>query len=204
MSDPGSGADLVPSLVLASTNAGKLAELADLLGDRYRVVARPADLADTVEDGDTLEYNATKKATEVAAHAGADALADDTGLFVDALGGRPGVHTARYAGPEADDAANRVKLLGELSDREGPAARRAEFRTVIALVRADGSSVLAEGRVVGSIAPAERGERGFGYDPLFVPDEGDGRTFAEMSLAEKQGLSHRARALAALLAELDA
>jgi XTP/dITP diphosphohydrolase len=189
-------------LVLASTNAGKVAELADLLGGRYRVLARPDDLADTDEDGDTLEANALKKAREVAAHTATDALADDTGLFVDALDGRPGIHTARFAGPSATDAENRALLLDELAGRAGPDERRAEFRTVVALVRTDGSTVVAEGRVVGSIAGSERGERGFGYDPLFVPAEGDGRTFAEMSLDEKHGFSHRARALAALIDRL--
>ena len=190
-------------LVLASTNPGKVAELADLLGDRYRVLPRPADLADTDEDGETLEANANKKAAEVAAHTGTDALADDTGLFVEALDGRPGVRTARYAGPAASDADNRARLLDELAGRVGSGERRAEFRTVVALVRADGSSAMAEGRVAGSIAEAPRGDRGFGYDPLFVPAEGDGRTFAEMSLDEKQRLSHRARALTALIDHLD-
>ena len=195
---------VLPELVLASTNAGKLVELADLLAGRYRVVGRPADLADTVEDGETLEANALKKASEVSANTGADALADDTGLFVDALDGRPGIHTARYAGPAASDEDNRAKLLDELSTATAtePERRGARFRTVVALVRADGSSVVAEGSVAGTIAPEPRGDRGFGYDPLFVPVEGDGRTFAEMSLAEKHGFSHRARALAALLDRL--
>lgn len=188
--------------MLASANPGKVAELADLLGDRYRVLARPDDLAGTDEDGETLEANALKKAREVVDHVGHDALADDTGLFVEALGGRPGVRTARYAGPEASDGDNRALLLEELAGREGPVARRAEFRTVVALVRANGSTVVAEGRVAGSIAAAPRGERGFGYDALFVPVEGDGRTFAEMSLDEKHRFSHRARALAALLDRL--
>lgn len=191
-----------PDLVLASTNPGKLAELADLLAGHYRVLARPADLADTIEDGDTLEANAIKKAAEVAASTGTDALADDTGLFVDALEGRPGVWTARYAGPDATDDDNRAKLLAELAPWPAPVGRTARFRTVVALVRADGSTLVAEGQVLGAIATERRGERGFGYDPLFVPDDGDGRTFAEMSLEEKQGMSHRARALAALLDQL--
>lgn len=191
-----------PDLILASTNPGKLAELADLLEGRYRVLARPDDLADTIEDGDTLEANAIKKAQEVSAHVGADALADDTGLFVDALDGRPGVRTARYAGLDASDEDNRSKLLDELSAWPTADGRLARFRTVVALVRADGSTVVADGRVEGTIATGLRGDRGFGYDPLFVPIEGDGRTFAEMSLAEKHRLSHRARALAALLERL--
>ncbi len=192
----------IPDLVLASTNQGKLAELADLLAGRYRVLARPADLADTVEDGETLEANAIKKASEVAVATGADAMADDTGLFVDALDGRPGVWTARYAGPDATDDDNRAKLLAELAPWSDPVGRAARFRTVIALVRADGSTVVADGEVIGSIATEQRGGRGFGYDPLFIPDDGDGRTFAQMSLEEKQAMSHRARALAALLDRL--
>ena len=192
-----------PELVLASANPGKVAELADLLGGRYRIRPRPDDLAETIEDGRTLEANALKKAREVAEHTGCDALADDTGLFVDALGERPGVRTARYAGPDASDDDNRALLVEELAGRDGPEARRAEFRTVIALVRADGATVMAEGRVVGVIASEPRGGRGFGYDPLFVPDEGDGRTFAEMTLDEKHRYSHRARALAALIERLD-
>lgn len=195
-------ADL-PELVVASTNPGKIAELADLLRGRYRVLPRPSDLPDTVEDGETLEANALQKAREVAAATGRDALADDTGLFVDALGGRPGVRTARYAGPEARDEDNRAMLLAELADRSDAAGERsAEFRTVVALVRPDGSAVVARGRVEGTIVTAPRGERGFGYDALFAPREGDGRTFAEMSLGEKHRYSHRARALADLIDQL--
>jgi XTP/dITP diphosphohydrolase len=183
-------------LVLASANPKKVAELVQLLGHRYRVEPRPSDLADTVEDGDTLEYNATKKATEVSAHTGASALADDTGLFVDGLGGRPGVWTARYAGADATDADNRAKLLVELAAVED---RRAEFRTVIALVEPGSEPRLATGIVTGRIAGSEAGDAGFGYDPLFVPDDGDGRTFAQMTAAEKNEISHRRRAIDALV-----
>jgi XTP/dITP diphosphohydrolase len=191
-----------PPLVVASTNRGKIAELTDLLAEHFTVLGRPDDLADTVEDGDTLQANAEKKAAEVATHTGHAALADDTGLFVEALGGRPGVWTARYAGPNADDGDNRAKLLEELTGVAEP-DRTAEFRTVVALVRPDGGRLVADGRVAGRIAQSERGKRGFGYDPLFVPDEGDGRTFAEMTREDKHQLSHRARALAALLSRLD-
>lgn len=193
------GADELPGLVLASANPGKVAELRDLLGDRYSVEPRPEDLAETIEDGDTLEANATKKAVEVAAHTGRVALADDTGLFVTALDGEPGVRTARYAGENADSEANVAKLLVALADADTD-DRTAEFRTVIALAPADGGEVLlARGSVVGRIAESRRGERGFGYDPVFAPVEGDGRTFAEMSIEEKHGFSHRARALQAML-----
>ncbi|MGH1493683.1 MAG: RdgB/HAM1 family non-canonical purine NTP pyrophosphatase [Acidimicrobiales bacterium] len=187
-------------LVVASSNSGKIAELVELLGDRYLVEQRPADLPETIEDADTLEGNAQKKAQEVTDHTSATALADDTGLFVTALGGRPGVRTARYAGEDADNAANIAKLLGELA---GSDDRSAEFRTVIALTEPDGTVQLSTGTVAGKITEAVSGEAGFGYDPVFVPDEGDGRTFAEMTSAEKGAISHRGRALRGLLDQLD-
>ncbi len=189
--------------MVASSNQGKIAELIELLGDRYEVAPRPAELAETVEDGDTLEANAHKKADEVTAFTGAAALADDTGLFVTALDGRPGVHTARYAGVDGDraesDRANIEKLLHEL---QGANDRSAEFRTVMAMTEPDGQVTMATGIVKGRIAEAVTGEGGFGYDPLFIPDESDGRTFAEMTRADKGLISHRGRALRALLEQL--
>ncbi|MGB5757503.1 MAG: non-canonical purine NTP pyrophosphatase, partial [Acidimicrobiales bacterium] len=131
---------------------------------------------------------------------GTAALADDTGLFVAALGGRPGVHTARYAGPGAGDADNVAKLLRELV---GVVDRWAEFRTVIALAMPDGQVHLARGVVEGRIAEQADGDQGFGYDPVFVPDEGDGRTFAEMGSADKGHISHRGRAIRAMLELID-
>ncbi len=193
-----------PRLVVASANPAKIAELVDLLGGRYAIEPRPPELADTVEDGDTLEANALKKAREVASFSGVAALADDTGLFVDALEGRPGVHTARYAGESATSEQNVARLLAELDGLGDPAGRSAAFATVIALVEPDGTSTVAQGRVAGRIASAPRGEGGFGYDPVFVPLEGDGRTFAEMTPDEKHRYSHRARALQALLHQLAA
>jgi len=184
-------------VTLASANPDKVAELQELLGDRFDVAPRPADLPDTVEDEDTLEGNAIKKASEVAAATGGWALADDTGLFVDALDGRPGVYTARYAGEDATYDDNVGKLLSELDGVE-PDDRTASFRTVVALINADGTGLTAEGVVEGYISGTRRGARGFGYDPVFEPFEGGGRTFAEMSIEEKHELSHRGRALAAL------
>lgn len=194
MADPVGGSR--PHLVLATANPGKVAELVDLLGDRFTVSGRPADLPATVEDADTLEGNALKKAREVAAAAGQAALSDDTGLFVEALDGRPGVHTARYGPPESGPTGGMERLLAEL---DGVADRRAHFRTVVVLVGADRSELVAHGRVDGTIAHGPSGDEGFGYDPVFVPDEGDGRTFAEMSRAEKAAISHRSRALLGLL-----
>lgn len=186
-----------PRLVLATTNADKLAELVDLLGERYEVVRRPSELPETIEDQPTLVGNATKKAKEIAAATATVALADDTGLFVDALDGRPGVHTARYAGIGATYEQNVSKLLGELAPVvEG---RGAQFRTCVALAWPDGRLLIGEGMVEGTITEARRGSGGFGYDPVFAPVEGDGRTFAEMDRHEKAALSHRSRALSDLL-----
>jgi XTP/dITP diphosphohydrolase len=201
MSEPG---ERRPVIVLATSNQGKVAELVDLLGGRYDIGARPDDLAETVEDGETLEANALKKAREVAAHSRQPAVADDSGLFVAALGGRPGVKTGRFAGPAASDDDNVELLLRELAGAAAvdACARAAEFRTVIAAVWPGGRELVVDGRVAGSISTARRGEAGFGYDPVFIPAEGDGRTFAEMSLPEKKQMSHRSRAITALLAAL--
>lgn len=184
-------------MVLATANPDKVVELEELLGDRFEVQPRPADLAETIEDEDSLEGNAIKKATEVAQATGAWALADDTGLFVDALDGAPGVHTARYAGPEATYEQNVDLLLASLADVQ-PDDRTATFRTVVALIGPDGAGLTAEGAVDGYIAAQRLGSGGFGYDPVFEPIEGGGRTFSEMSREEKHELSHRSRALAAL------
>ena len=208
-------------LVLATGNLNKVRELADRLGDAFVVEPRPDDLPETNEDGATLLDNATKKAVEVFVHTGVMAMADDTGLFVEVLDGRPGVRSARFAGPQADDAANRARLLAELEPfGDDPLRRRAYFETVIAIVGADsGHGVAVRGgdrgsapshpeavrplipligraRVHGRIVTEPRGDGGFGYDPIFEPDEGQGRTFAEMPLADKQAISHRSRALA--------
>ena len=159
-------------------------------------------MPDVVEDADTLEGNARLKAAAIAAATGLPAVADDTGLEVAALGGAPGVYTARFAGEQATYADNRAKLLAR-AGRRRPTAGPA-FRTVAMVVWPDGGELVAEGVCDGTIAAAERGERGFGYDAVFVPDDGDGRTFAEMSEDEKHALSHRGRAFRALLARLAA
>lgn len=180
-------------IVLATRNPGKLAELNALLEGlpvRLHAAADFPGAPEVDEDAPTLEGNARKKALALHTHTGLPALADDTGLEVAALGGRPGVHSARYAGPAADDAANRAKLLAELS---AAADRSARFRTVVAF--ADGEAVHTfEGVCTGRIAEAPRGTGGFGYDPLFVPD-GEAWTFAELPAAEKNAISHRGRAL---------
>ncbi len=187
-------------VVLATANPDKARELAGLL-EGFDVVPRPAGLPDTEEDADTLEGNARLKAVAVAEATGELAVADDTGLEVDALGGRPGVYAARYAGPGATYADNVAKLLEELAGV--PAGERtARFRTVAVARFPDGREIVAEGSVEGMIAEVPAGEEGFGYDPVFVPAGGGGRTFAQMTRPEKAEVSHRGRALRALAAVL--
>lgn len=186
-----------PKLVVASANPDKVADLVRLLGERFDVLPRPVDAPETIEDQDTLEGNSVKKATEIAEFSGCAALADDTGLFVTALDGRPGVFSARYAGEEASYQDNVDKLLGELAG-VAEEDRLAEFRTVVALILPDGSGVTGEGSVAGVITAEPVGEQGFGYDPVFAPDEGRGQTFAQMSREQKQEISHRARAFRSL------
>jgi len=185
--------------VAATANSHKLIEIAAILGTAVELLPRPVDLGEVVEDGDTLEANARLKAVAVCRHTGRPAVADDTGLEVTALGGAPGVKSARYAGEHADDADNRARLLGDL---EGADDRSARFRTVAIVVFPDGRELLAEGTITGVIADAPRGDGGFGYDPVFIPDGGDGHTFAEMSPDEKNAMSHRGRAFRALAAQL--
>lgn len=188
-------------LVCASANPDKAAEIEALLDGVVELVPRPAALGVVAEDADDLEGNARLKAAAVCAFAGAPAVADDTGLEVDALGGAPGVRTARYAGPGAGYADNVERLLAEMRD-VAPARRTARFRTVALVVWPDGAELSAAGAVEGLIAAEPRGRGGFGYDPVFVPAEGDGRTFAEMSDAAKHAISHRGRAFRALAGAL--
>jgi XTP/dITP diphosphohydrolase len=168
-------------------------------------VPRPDDVPDVVEDGETLLDNARLKARALVVATGTAAVADDTGLEVDALGGGPGVYTARYAGEEATYADNVAKLLGELAARgDGGGDRRARFKTVALAAFPDGSEVWAEGVMDGTIAAEARGDNGFGYDPVFEPEGGGGRTFAEMRAGEKDAMSHRGRAFRALAQRLAA
>lgn len=186
-------------LVCASANPHKVAEIAAILDGLVELVPRPDGVGDVVEDAGTLEGNARLKANAICAATGLAALADDTGLFVDALDGDPGVETAYFAGPRATDAENRSELLRRMA---GVSDRRATFATVAMVRYPDGSEVAVRGECRGSIATAERGRGGFGYDPLFIPDDGDGSTFAELGEAVKNRLSHRSRALAALVEAL--
>ena len=190
-------------IVLASANPDKAQEIRAILGAAIELVPRPAEVPDVVEDGDTLLDNARLKARALCEATGLPALADDTGLEVDAIGGAPGVRAARYAGEHASYADNVAKLLGAL-DRVADDARTARFRTVAMVRFPDGNELVADGVVEGRIARRASGVHGFGYDPIFVPDEGGGRSFAEMDGDEKHAISHRGRALRALAAQINA
>ena len=179
-------------IVFATNNAHKLSEVQAVLGDAFTLLT-PRDCGveeDIPEEQETLEGNASQKSHYLHGRTGLDCFADDTGLEVEALGGAPGVHSARYATDGHDFAANNELLLRNL---EGVGNRRARFRTVISLIL-DGEEHLFEGIVEGHIAQCASGSEGFGYDPLFIP-EGSAKTYAEMDPAEKNALSHRGRAV---------
>jgi XTP/dITP diphosphohydrolase len=186
--------------VLATANPGKEREIRDIVAAAelgVELAPRPPGLAPVDETGVSLEENARLKARSVRDATGDAAIADDTGLEVDALGGAPGVRSARFAGPDATDAENVALRLTRL---EGVPARerRARFVTVAVASFPDGRELVAFGRAEGAIATASRGERGFGYDPVFIPDAGDGRTFAELTATEKDACSHRGAAFRTL------
>ena len=186
--------------VLATANPDKAREIEAILRQAapdLDLVPRPSGVPDVDETGATLEDNARLKAVALVEATSTPAIADDTGLEVDALDGAPGVHTARYAGPDADHEANVARLLGELDGL--PLERRgARFSTVAISRWPDGLEVAAIGSVDGVITAAPRGENGWGYDPIFVPIAGDGRTFAEMTTEEKDAHSHRGEAFRTL------
>lgn len=185
---------MIPRLVVASKNPDKISEIEGVLRDTGLAdeIVRGLHWPDVEETGATLEENALLKARAVVEATGLPALADDTGLEVAALDGAPGVHTARFAGDGARYEDNLAKLIGVLDRHHDRSAR---FRTVVALIFPDGVEIVAEGVLEGVIAEQPRGQRGFGYDPIF---EVDGRTLAEMDIEEKSTLSHRARAIRAV------
>ena len=183
-------------LVMASANAHKAQEIAEILSG-HDIKPRPHDLGDIVENENTLEGNARLKAVAGCNETGFPAVADDTGLEVDALRGLPGVRSARFAGESATDDENLSKLLDEM--RKVPEGERtARFRTVALVVFPDGREILAHGLVEGSITLSPSGGGGFGYDSIFAPDEGKGLTFAEMEPEAKNFISHRGRAFRSL------
>lgn len=195
---------LPPEVVLATTNASKAREIVEVFSEiagLSRFVPRPPGVPEVPETAEDFEGNALAKATALCDATGLPALADDSGLEVDHLDGAPGVRSARFAGEEADDAANRGKLLEALVGLPGDhPGRRARFRCVVVLIDPGGETLVGHGVVQGRIVTTPRGSGGFGYDPLFLPAEGDGRTFAEMAPGEKNAISHRGRALHDLVA----
>jgi XTP/dITP diphosphohydrolase len=189
-----------PLIVLATRNQGKIREIQEILREadiELRSLNDFGPIPEAVEDGETFDDNAYKKALFTARVLGLPAMADDSGLVVEALGGAPGVRSARYAGEEASDRDNIAKLLREMT---GEKNRRAAFQCVISIAVPSGPALTYEGRCEGEITTSPRGEEGFGYDPVFFYPPA-GRTFAEMTLAEKNQVSHRGRALAELAAE---
>ncbi len=188
-------------LIIASNNAHKIKEIKQILDGRFSPILslREAGIDhETVEDGDTFLENAMKKAKEISEIAGCAALSDDSGICVHALGDAPGVFSARYAGAHGDDEANNDLVLKNLSGKED---RGAHYTCAVVIAYPDGTSVSAERYMYGTITEKRRGSRGFGYDPLFIPD-GEERTVAEMTDEQKNEISHRANALRALLLKL--
>ena len=190
-----------PTLVLATHNAHKLEEAGEILAG-YEVLALPDDVVLPPEDGATFAANAAIKARAAHAATGAAVIADDSGIEAVALGGRPGVHSARYAGPDAGDDQNLALLFEEVGAGDD---RRVAYVCAIVHIATDGTETVREARCEGTLAAEPRGDGGFGYDPAFVPvDYGDGRTMAELTPAEKHAISHRGRALREIAAALGA
>ncbi|MDD7454805.1 MAG: RdgB/HAM1 family non-canonical purine NTP pyrophosphatase [Bacteroidales bacterium] len=190
-------------IVFATGNMGKLREASEILGECIKLIT-PADIGiyeDIPETGNTLEENSLQKARYIFEHKGCDCFSDDTGLEVDALGGAPGVYTARFAGPEKDFNKNMDKVLSELASQASPVSRRSRFRCVVTLIL-DGEARQFEGILNGTIANAKSGNGGFGYDPIFIPDEYPDCTLADITEEQKNAISHRGKALRAMAAYL--
>ena len=188
-------------VVMASANPDKVEEISIMMRDIVDIVARPDSVGEVIEDADTLEGNARLKAVAVAAATGLPAMADDTGLEIDHLDGAPGVHTARFAGENATYADNVAKTLNVLGDLP-MSQRTARFRTVAMIHFPGGEELIAHGVVEGTIAITASGSGGFGYDPIFVPDESNGKTFSQMTPNAKHAISHRGRAFRMLREQL--
>ena len=185
-------------IVFATGNLGKLREASEILGEGFELVplTEVGITEDIPETGETLRENSLQKAQYVLEHCGCDCFADDTGLEVDALGGAPGVYTARYAGDDKDFNKNMDKVLHELEGLEGE-ARRARFKSVVTLI-INGEIRLFEGTLEGEIARVKSGNGGFGYDPIFIADEYPGQTLADITEEQKNEISHRGKALRAM------
>lgn len=193
------------TLIVSSSNVGKIKEIKSILKDLNLSIVSKSEVGlsnlEVIEDKDTLEGNAIKKALEIHKHTKGIVMSDDSGLFVDYLKGKPGVYSARYAGVDGDDEANNKKLLENLKD-VALENRTAKFKTVIAIVLEDGSIEIVVGECSGKIITEQRGDSGFGYDPLFVPDGYD-ETFAQLDSNIKNNISHRRDALEKLKIKLE-
>jgi XTP/dITP diphosphohydrolase len=193
----------VTAFVLATTNAHKAEEIRTVLGDfEVELLPRPADVPDVDETEDTLEGNALLKARALSSATGLPAIADDTGFFVDALSGRPGVYSARYAGEGVAFEENVKKVLGEMTDVADD-QRGARFRTVVAVSYPNGDEWWVEGALEGTVLRGPKGDGGFGYDPIFAPSGENGRSLGELSVQEKNLISHRGNALRAFAQKLN-
>lgn len=193
-------------LIIATKNEGKRVEMEQLLaplGIEVVSLASLGDLPEAVEDADTFAGNARAKAEFYAKETGCACIADDSGLEVAALGGAPGVYSARFAGRHGDDAANNEKLCKEIRAK-GLTESAADYRCAMAFAAPDGTAYLTEGRCDGKVVLTPVGEGGFGYDPYFIPEEYPERHMAELTLSEKQAISHRGKALRAMLEKLEA
>lgn len=200
--------DAEHTVVVATGNAHKLVEIEEILGaalpgTRFVAIGQLGDFDDPEETGTTFAQNAIIKAEAAVAETGFAAVADDSGLMVDALDGEPGVYSARYAGVHGDDAANNAKLLAKLEGVED-ARRTARFASAIAFIKPSGLVTMGEGFCEGMIGREGRGDHGFGYDPLFLPNNTPGKTMAELEPQEKNAISHRFHALQDLCAKLGA
>ena len=200
--------DPASTVVVATGNPHKVTEIEAILspvmpGVRFVALGELGDFPDPVEDGDSFRDNALIKARAAIDEVGLDAIADDSGLVVDALDGAPGIMSARWTGAHGDDAANNDKLLREMAG-VADSARTARFHSCVVLVRRDGTMLAGEGDCEGMVGHVGRGTHGFGYDPLFLPADTPGKTMAELTPAEKNSVSHRFHALEALAAQLTA
>ena len=198
--------DPARTIVVATGNMHKLTEIEDILSRvlpdvRFVALGQLGEFDDPEETGTTFLENALIKAEAAVEQTGFPAIADDSGLVVDALDGEPGVYSARYAGVHGDDAANNAKLLENLAD-VADGGRTARFVSVVALIDTDGLVTYGEGTCEGVVGREGRGTNGFGYDPLFLPDDTPGKTMAELTPAEKNAISHRFHALEALSAKI--
>jgi XTP/dITP diphosphohydrolase len=189
------------TVVAATANPDKLRDMQQILEGAFTLLPRPEEIPEVIEYADSLAGNARLKAAAIVAHTGQAAIADDTGLFVDALDGAPGVHSARFAGEDASYGDNVTHMLRQL-DGVPLADRTARFSSVVMLMWPDGRSISVQGDTEGIIIEHARGNHGFGYDPIFVPNEGDGMTFAQMTAEGKHTYSHRGKAIRSLLEQL--